>query len=309
MKQFIYYTSVLFILLQLVACKSDDAVPDTGLVIQVVDANNPDRVFPQSDVYLFDSEAAFTAYISGLSTDFLQTGITNEDGEHTFCGLTSGQQYYFFVENVGLGLSNILSTGEPNQFKLSGGITGQATTLVQVGLQGFIKREIKFFSTDPAVAGNNISIFQGPNTTDAIHTLSQVANGPNGTEAASTFIFAPTNGTFTYYIKNENGCIWTKQITISETQPIISLELEKCGETTYSFYYPGTLATGEEVEVFLNNETTPIGTITARGSCASNNVSVTRPDKKYTYRAEHSNGTCTWVGETTDNCIELDVCN
>lgn len=298
-KHLLIFISLSFILF---SCKKEEPVPDTEIVLTVVDIEG--EVLSQTDVYLFETEEDFRTYISAPDNakpdNYVQTGITDSKGVYTFCCLSS-IEYFFFADNKGLKLSNVIED-EPRNYKLGGTLTSRASTYVQITLEEYERREIKFFSQDPSITGNQISVFLSTNTNTSLYTISEVG------EDEVTNIYLPReDGTYTFYIRNEEGCVWTKEVIIDDVNQVENIELESCGETTYSFYYPEVL-TGD-ITIYLNNEITPIGTITEQGTCTTNQIVVTRPTGVYTYRAEHSNGTCTWIGETTGSCIGLEECD
>ena len=286
------------------SCKEEKVEPDTKIVLTVQDKGG--SLVSAANVYLFGDEATFNTFKDAsalgnpLPNNYLQAGISNASGEVSFGGL-SGQQYWFYVQKGSTNNAN-------SQFKLSSNLTEKATTYIVIQLEAFVTERVQFYSFDTNLSSDNeITIYNNSNGTPdqssgfVISSFVTVGNIPDET-GPSTVVFAPDLGTHTYYIKNKNGCVWEEEVVISIAEPSVQVELATCNVDRIEF----STSEASDITIYLNNNE-QVGTVNSSG-----NLVIYRPiGTTYTYRAEHSNGTCTWINSVSpgDPVIVLDNCN
>lgn len=287
-------------LLLMQACKKEEAVkPNTGIAITVQDDKG--TLADGATIYLFNNFTEYNSFTTGKSTAYAQKGTADANGKVTFNGLVSDSSidYHFFAEKGSLN-----NTGPTSKFKMGGTLTKDNMHYVTVVLNGTLRKQILFYSNDSQIVGNEISIYRTVNGAlpqNGLHTLTTIGD-ENGTVTDNgIFIYAPDNGLQTFYIKNEYGCVWTKKIEVTSTTDI-KVVLESCNDQAITFT-SSDIVSGD-VKVFLNNETTAAGIITP----SSKSFTIYRPTGKYAYKATHSNGICTWIGETSSKTIDLKDC-
>jgi hypothetical protein len=286
MKKIHYIFAVLSLILVVSACKPQEPTPaSTAINVNVVDKNN--NTIPDADVYLFETKKAFDDFVSGISVGYVAYCKTDASGNVKFDNLKQIDSYYFYVEK------GDVNNSESN-YKMGILLKEAVTYSVKIQLKEFVTRSITFTSQSSSLNGNGISIELLGSTNG--FTFSGVINSTTPAK-----VFTPTqNGTYTFYIKNQNGCVWQESVNFDGVNDVV-VNLDPCNEQAFVFNTSNNQA--GSIQLFLNNEAKAFDTIDANGGTST----VYRPIGTYTYRAVHSNGTCTWVGKTSST-VTLSDC-
>lgn len=276
------------------ACKGDEVdIPSTGIVLSVIDKG--DELVDEANVYLFDSKDKFDAFILADSDDpalgtepdlssVIRAGLTI-DGEVSFFNLTGDSDYWFYVRKDN-------TNNSKSQFKLES-LTANATTYVLIKLEEFVTARVQFYSQDDNVSSNNVFIFTSENgiigQTTSFEIRAPVSSSTPTEDDPVAVLFETDFGLNTFYIKNENGCVWQKEVNITPAAGIAKIELEACTTKEIKFSTSST----EDISIDLNNNE-QIGSITN-----NSDLIIYRPEETiHTYKAVDSNG-CTWIGQVT----------
>lgn len=305
MKKLAYIISLIGLVFLLQNCKPEEVQQATTSIILTVTADKSGggtTKISGAQVFLFRSESDYSRFLNsnGTLNNYVQKGTTDSEGKFSFCNLEADTVEYFFYAQKG-NLNN-----DSSQYRMGGELYKNAAHYVTIKLTGFATKRIVIYSNDQSIQGNEIKIYLTKNGTPLDetlrHTLSSVRNANDTISNAGSFVFAPENGSYSLYIKNKNGCIWTEQITVGDDTEK-AIELAACNTQEFKFY--SSNLSGGNIKVYLNNELTPIGTINATG--IANSISAFRPSSTYTYKAVHSNGTCTWIGSISNTNTPIDL--
>lgn len=289
MKKLSFLFSLVAGLLIYSSCGGDEVdLPSTDIVLSVQDAGS--TAVNGATVYLFTNEDDFQSFIQldtavGGNPDLtlpIQTGFT-VNGEINLGGLNGGGSYWFYVKKNNTNNAN-------SQFKLNE-LTAGATTFVLIKLEAFVNARIQFFTRDNEVANNNIFVFANDENgrvdqTERIVISSPVINGVPSEDDPATVVFLPDFGVNTFYIKNDQGCVWAIERNITVNNPFIQIELDECNLEEITF----STDISDDITIELNN-----GEFI--GNINNSSLSVLRPeDIDYTYKATNSTSTCSWIG-------------
>ena len=288
--------------------KEEEQEPSTGIVLTVKGdiGGGSTTNLAGADVYLFRSEQDYQDFMNNVSANYVEKAQTDGEGRYTFCDLEADSVEYFFYAQF----DNMNNSGANSQYRMGGPLYENAAHYVTITLNGFVTKKIHIYSEDQTIQGNKIYIYlsEGGNLNESNrYTLAEVgSSSATSSDDRNYILYAPANGTYKYYIKNDFGCVWTEIIDVVDDTPI-EIKLANCNDQSFTFYSSGL--SGGSIKIYLNNENQEIGTLNSVGSATTNQLTVYRPSGSYTYRAEHSNGTCTWIEETDGTPVDLSGCD
>jgi hypothetical protein len=278
-------------------CKPQKEVgPGTSIDLQVVDKTGDQVV--GADVFLFEDLASFQKFSSDPINNggYVQKTTTNLEGYAFFSNLKQINSYHFFVRKDNV--NNVLGN-----YKMNILLDDNTNYKIKIVLQAVFSKRIKFFSTASSLIGNPLDIYlaYNGNPLTQTNTIGKISS-PGDLDDNSIFYTPTTEGQYTFYVKNTNGCVWTKTLAITAAVSDYKVELAPCGEAMYTFNRGNNT---QEIKVYLNNETMPIISL-----ASGEPYKFTRPSGSYTYKAESADGKCSWIGTITETTpVTLGDCN
>lgn len=311
-----FYISTVFSLLVLISgCKPEVELntftTDLKVVVKDKDGNTAGGVA----VYIYDDEAQYqTNAPLNSATGAIATGFTDANGELLIEGLNHQLNYWihvYFIDGGGFQQSNL--TG---QYALLNLLNEGAVTTVQIDLSQDNVGEAALWTTTDNSSNLGIEFFIEGTSQGTLTTTRGTSPTPSDqANALVSGIYIP--GTYSWYAKGQNGCVWQGQVNIV-ADTIIPIQLADCDHGSVSFWTQADLTSEGTISVVIDQDN-PIGTISspigaAPSACfQTGTVSTSLPVGTHIYQAYSSSGTCLWTDSftvTENGCtiIELTDC-
>lgn len=315
MYRFIHILTLLTFIVFLDACKPEVELNTFTTDLKIIVKDKDGNLATGVSVYIFDDEAQYQANAPiNSATGAIATGFTDANGEMTVQNLNHQLNYWihiYFVDGGGFQQSNL--TG---QYALLNLLNEGAVTTVEIDLSQDNVGEAALWTTTDNTSNLGIEFFIEDVSQGTLTSTRGTAPTPSDqTNALVSGIHIP--GTYAWYAKGQNGCVWQGQVTIV-ADTIIPIQLADCDHGSVTFWTQADLSAEGTIDVIIDQDN-PIGTITAPiggapGGCfQAGTVSTSLPVGAHIYQAYSSSGTCLWTDSftvTENGCtiIELTDC-
>ncbi len=315
MRSFINISLVFITLVFIGSCKPEVDLNTFTTDLKIIVRDQDGALATGVNVILFDNEAQYQANApTNSAAGSIATGVTDGNGEITFANLSHESSYWihiYFIDGMGFQQSNL-----SGQYALLNALTEGSVTTVEIDLSQDGVGEVALWTDGSNTNNLGIEFFiedQSQGTLNATRGSDPTPSDNANSLVSGSFIA----GTYPWYAKGQNGCVWQGEVTIVE-DTLIPIYLSECNSGSVTFWSQADLTAEGSISIVIDQDN-PIGTLTTTIGAAPTacfepgTVSTSLPEGTHLYHAVSASGNCLWTNSftiTEDDCtiIELMDC-